>query len=477
MTTQLFAAKDWDTVLAEALAVYRATAGVDLAPADPRRLHLHALLLFVWQQRALIDFAGRQSLLREVSEVWIDELAQFLDEERLPAEPATTTLRIEFTTPGPHYIAAGRRASGGGLLWAFDTFVDVAPGATSADVAATCTTPGVEGNGLAPGDIGEMADPVPFLDSVSNVTETSGGAPAETFEAFKARLRTAPAAWSIAGPREAYEALARRVSPSIVDVRAVATRDNAGLAGAPVDPGVARVLVLALGGAPSELLAAVEAALDDETVRPFTDDVDVTVPEPVELAIAGTYYIARSRAGEAVAIQADVAAAFAAYLSWQTGKIGRDINPDELRVRALAAGAKRLAFAPAFDFAALTLDQVAVLPVAVGPVLEEYPAYHVGDGTVLVALAAGGTPAPGSYRLTCVQAGAGGDPAVFNVYRYEPSAPLLLGQVEADGAAHELLGLEVTITEGATPFAYLVDRFTVEIGGVPALAYGGLEDD
>ena len=42
------------------------------------------------------------------------------------------------------------------------------------------------------------------------------------------------------------------------------------------------------------------------------------------------------------AIQTAAAAAYQDYLAWQSGKLGRAVNPDELRRRLLNAGACRV---------------------------------------------------------------------------------------------------------------------------------------
>jgi len=477
----LFAQRDPDAVLAEALAIYEAETGVSLAPADPRRLHLQTLLLFLAQHRQLINYGGVQNLLRYVSDEFIDELAAFLGATRLPARPATTTLRLTFSLAGQHMLAAGKRASGGGFLWSMPQ-VAVPVGDTTIDVLGTCTTDGRAANDLAPGAIDTMADAVPFLASVANVTRTADGDDAESLEAFRARLRTAPDAWAVAGPREAYEALARAVSQTILDVRAVAFRDNADLAGAPVAPGVVRLLVLALGGGSPELLTAVAAACSADEVVPLTDDLVVTTPQlagtAVDLNIAGTYYIARSRAGEATAIREAIEGAddgstpgaFREYLDWQTSKMGRDINPDELRARCLTAGAKRLALG-AFVFQALALDQAAVIPATVAG-LAKY-ATAVGNGVATVLPTVGGTPAPGDYWLICSTAGA---VPVFQLFRVDPATPALVATVDADGAPHDALGVTVTITNGGIPWA-VFDLWTFTVQPGPTLAYGGLEDD
>ena len=62
-------------------------------------------------------------------------------------------------------------------------------------------------------------------------------------------------------------------------------------------------------------------------------------------SICLTYYINQSDMVSAVTIQREVEKAVTEYAEWQTTVIGRDINPDELRKRIKAAGAKRVEIA------------------------------------------------------------------------------------------------------------------------------------
>ena len=55
-----------------------------------------------------------------------------------------------------------------------------------------------------------------------------------------------------------------------------------------------------------------------------------------------TYYINTSTAASAAALQRKIEQAVAEYELWQASRVGRDINPDELTARAVAAGAKRV---------------------------------------------------------------------------------------------------------------------------------------
>lgn len=93
-------------------------------------------------------------------------------------------------------------------------------GETAGTVKATCSESGTTGNGFLPGQINVPMDPLPFVQAVTNLTVSSGGAAAETDEAFKERIRHAPESYSTAGPQGAYEFWAKSTSSAIKDVHA-----------------------------------------------------------------------------------------------------------------------------------------------------------------------------------------------------------------------------------------------------------------
>ena len=94
--------------------------------------------------------------------------------------------------------------------------------------------------------------------------------------------------------------------------------------------------------ATTETKNAVLAACSEDTARPLTDRVEVRDPETVRYDIAFTYYIPRGTAASSLEIQAAVNDAIQEYVSWQCGKIGRDINPSKLHGLLMRTGVKRV---------------------------------------------------------------------------------------------------------------------------------------
>lgn len=77
-------------------------------------------------------------------------------------------------------------------------------------------------------------------------------------------------------------------------------------------------------------------------MRPLTDIVTVSMPEEDPFEIDLTYYINRNSQASTSIIERDTRAAVEEYIQWQTGKMGRDINPSYLIQLIMAAGVKRV---------------------------------------------------------------------------------------------------------------------------------------
>jgi phage-related baseplate assembly protein len=143
------------------------------------------------------------------------------------------------------------------------------------------------------------------------------GAPAvmETDDALRRRVLLAPDSFSVAGPATAYVYHALTADGTIADAAATS-------------PEPAHVLVSLLGAAGSGAatggqIAAVEAVVNSDGVRPLTDLVTVASAQIVNFDIAATLYLA---AGPDPAIVLAAAnAALAAYLAARR-RIGRLVS-------------------------------------------------------------------------------------------------------------------------------------------------------
>ena len=331
-----FAAKDVSQIEADVITTYEAIAGRTLAPGDPVRLFLQAIAMLIAQQRLLIDYAAKQNLLAYASGDYLDHIGALVRTERIPAQPAVTTVRFTLSAAQPQavIIPDGTRVTPNGqVFFAVQEDITVSAGSLQADVLAVCTAAGTVGNGWQVGQINQLVDPLPWISQVSNITVSSGGSDVEADDMYRQRIYEAPESFSVAGPEGAYKYWAKTASPLISDVAVYS----------PAPGEVSIRPLLKDGEIPSpDILNAVDAICNSKSLRPLTDQVIVAAPEVVNYNIEIEYFVDQDRSTEASAIQEAVTEAVNGYISWQKEKLGRDINPSELIARVMAAGAKRV---------------------------------------------------------------------------------------------------------------------------------------
>lgn len=336
------------------LATHQAITGRTLYPGNPERLWLEFLAEIITRQRVIIDHTGKMNLLRYASGDFLDHKGAERNTARLAAAPALTTLRFSLDaslTEGLGFavpIPAGTRATPDGqLLFATSGYAEIPAKGEYVDVPASCLEAGSSGNGLLPGQVCRLVDPLAHVAKVSNTTASSGGADVETDEAFRERIRQAPEGYSLAGPRGAYRYWAMSAHQDIIDVAVYSLLE---------EPCVVHVRPLLKGGmlpggtAGDEILQAVADMLDPEERRPDTDRVVVEAPEAVNYDLSLTYWIDSADAPFVTQIRQAVQQAVSDYVAWQRTRLGRDINPSRLSALCMAAGAKRVDIAsPAFQ--------------------------------------------------------------------------------------------------------------------------------
>jgi len=329
-----FAEKSAEDIESAILVTYESISGRSLAAGDPVRLFLETIAAVIVQQRVLIDFTGKQNLLRYATGDYLDHIGGRVT--RLPASAASTTIRFTLSAPqvGAVIIPAGTRITpDGDLYFATSVVVEIPAGELTVDVAAICMDAGTIGNGYLPGQINMLVDPIPYVEGAENTDQSSSGTDQEIDDDYRLRIWLAPESYSVAGPEGAYTYWAKTASADIIDVYVSSP-----------SPGVVDIRPLLKGGLiPGQtILDLVAGVCSDKKVRPLTDHVTVSAPETVNYNLNLTYYIAQSRATDTISIQSAVNQAVNDYVAWQRGALGRDINPSELIARVMIAGAKRL---------------------------------------------------------------------------------------------------------------------------------------
>ncbi len=322
--------------------------------ADPVRLVAYSNCLMLYQIAQYADRAGKMALLKYSYGDYLENIGALKGISRMPGAAAKTSLKFTLSDkrPGMTIIPAGTRVTASdGVYFCTMDVLEIPAGSLTGEVNAECREIGLKGNGYAPGTLKTLVDPVPYVDKVENMIKTEGGADLESDENLALRIYLAPSSWSTAGPDDAYKYWVLTFDPAIADVR--------------VDsdiPGEVDIcFIFQDGQLPEETsIQELERFLQDEKVRPLTDKVIVRAPDIVEYEIDFTYYINRSDRTRTSAIHEQVQKAVQEYIAWQKKRIGRDINPDQLRRMLVSAGAKRLEIRSP-DFRKIERSSIALL--------------------------------------------------------------------------------------------------------------------
>lgn len=310
--------------------------GLILQEADPIRLMAYTNCLVLYQIAQYADRAGKMALLKYSYGDYLENIGALKGIARNQGAAAKTRLRFTLSTkrPGTTLIKAGIRVTASdGVYFKTMDILEIPAGQLCGEVNAECRESGIKGNGYEIGEIKTLVDPIAYVEKVENVTVSEGGADLESDENLAERIFLAPASWSTAGPDDAYKYWVRTFHPAITDV----------MVDSEIPGEVDIYFILQDGQLPEEtMIAELDAFLKNEEVRPLTDKVNVRAPEIQEYEVDLTYYINRSDRSRASMINEKVQETVQKYIIWQRERIGRDINPDQLRKMLLLAGAKRL---------------------------------------------------------------------------------------------------------------------------------------
>lgn len=333
-----FVPTDVEEIVASLVAAYQQITGRTVHPAVPEKIFIQWVADVIIQERVYTNFTGNQNIPSRATGANLDALSEwYFPTTRPTAQPAVCTERFTISqAQGTSILVpAGTRVTDMSniLIWETveDAYIEI--GDTYVDVQVRCQTPGSVGNGYAKGQLDTIVDVFDYYAGCENITESEGGADEATDQEYYQLMRASMDAFSTAGPTGAYIYIAKRVSTEIQDVLAVSP-----------SAGKVVVYVLTKDGEPAgaELKNAVLKALSQDTVRPLTDQVSVGDPQVVEYDIAFTYYIPEDETQSGEEVQAAVDAAVQEYVAWQSGKLGRDINPSYLYGLLMQTGIKRV---------------------------------------------------------------------------------------------------------------------------------------
>lgn len=332
-----FVSMDGNELLSTMISSYEKIVGVPVRPASPERIFIAWMANIFLQMRALINRAANRNLPSRATGADLDAIADlYYLKSRPAAAAATSTMRCFISQAQDHdiLIPSGTRFTdyNSRLYWASSSDTYIKSGQTYADVHVVCQSFGSDGNGFEPGQINKIVDPYDYFDRCANITTSANGADTMSDDDFYSMLRSSQDAYSVAGPPGAYIYHAKSVNSHIEDVAVISHT-----------PGQVTIYAMMDDGTPAgtEVKKSIESALGRD-VRPLTDQVAVSDPETVTYNIDLTYYIPTDSAISAVDMEASVQDAVSRYQSWQSARMGRDINPAMLISMVMQTGVKRV---------------------------------------------------------------------------------------------------------------------------------------
>lgn len=309
-----------------------------LPKADKFRIIINSIALILYQNLQCIDRAGKQNTLKYAYGEYLDNKAAEKGVVRKTAKAATVNVKfsLEAARSSSTLIPKGTRVSNDSDIY-FETqnSEEIAAGNTDIVISCVCTEAGTLGNNIQIGEITTLVDPVAYISEVVNTTISTGGTDKEDDDSLRERVFLAPSSYTTTGSADAYIYHCKLFSNDIADV--IATSD--------VGSAVVNIIVLLKNGViPEEkLITQLQEYLNGDSIKTLTDKVVVAAPSVKKYDINLTYYINKSERSKALLIKKNVEKAIDEYILWQNSKIGRDINPDKLIEKIIAAGAKRIA--------------------------------------------------------------------------------------------------------------------------------------
>lgn len=348
LTRPNFIERDVPTIERDVIALWESIADAPLYPADPTRLLLNNLIYREALLRIGIQYAAEQNLVNYAVGINLDQLGALLGVTRLAASKARVTLQFTraIVTASPLVIAAGTRALPGDGTIGFVTISAATIPASQAiiTVVAEATDSGTIGNGFGVGQINRLADPIAGI-SVTNTTVPNGGAEVELDEPFRVRVKFAPNLFSVAGPIDAYKYWVLTASQTIIDVAVTSPRRVK-----------VNVYPLTSTGLPStEILNLVNAVVNNKSIRPLTDEVEVLAPTAVTYSIE--LQITLLATADTGTIDDQILAAVAAYAADRRAGLGRDVVRSQIVAAASLPGVYSVTVLQPVNDIVVTLEQ------------------------------------------------------------------------------------------------------------------------
>lgn len=225
------------------------------------------------------DIKGQAELLKTSTGEALDALVALLGLTRQESKKATAKERFLLAEARADTVAvpAGTRVkTQGGRYFNTLDYAEIPPGATYVDTIVQAEEAGAESSGILAGEINILVDPIPYIASVSNVDESTGGLDVEDDDSLTERAYLAPSRFSCAGPRDAYEYHVRDWRSDVTDVQITS----------PAPCEIAIYFVMEGGRLPNATeREELTEYISGENLRPLCDKVVCVEPEEVAYTI------------------------------------------------------------------------------------------------------------------------------------------------------------------------------------------------
>lgn len=238
MADLTFLETDSDTIYSTVIRALEQNVNEALYPGDERRIFGDALVAVFVSVYNQVNDACKQKMLQYASGKVLDALGERYACYRIAASPAETVLRFSVKTPvaGNILIEKGTRATPDYAVYfkTIETAV-LQAGKLYVDIPAESVGNGEKYNNYLVGTVNQLVDLIPYIDLVENISVTHSGDNGEPYpevdggigdEHYRERIRLAPTALSVAGPRDAYEYHAKSADALIADVAVLSDMQN-----------------------------------------------------------------------------------------------------------------------------------------------------------------------------------------------------------------------------------------------------------
>lgn len=330
LPTPIFFPADYETILQESKESYEKLyyeetgKKIELAESDEAMIMLRTWAYRETLFRINANEAAKKNLLLYATGPHLDHLGSFYGVTRLESKKAGVKLLFTFQAPLPVPLLIGEvqvKTADSKLVFRVVESKTAPAGATSIEVTAECQTAGESGNGYPPGTISNLNTPLPYLESVNNSIESSGGADQESDRNFRERIYIRPDSSATTGSRDAYTYWTRTAHQDITDVALTSPA-----------PGIVRVYPLLKAGElpDSPMLERVAATLNRSTIKTFTDKIEVAQPEIIRYSIEIELQIRESHIALSPEIMKKASRIVRGWQEELRIAMGRDIVPEEL---------------------------------------------------------------------------------------------------------------------------------------------------